>query len=106
MVVFMKWRVLVGRWEHVRSVPAEGETMTAFRPTYSISRSWAGHLHWLAESASEGAAIDRLEDGRGRAEDVLVAAELYRRVGEDANAAEVLRMLEKADCAELGMAPL
>jgi hypothetical protein len=61
---------------------------------YSIDYHRARDLRRLAESEGELAAIERLADFRGDERDVRLAAELYRREGEGANAAELLAFLE------------
>ena len=61
---------------------------------YSIGYSTAKLLRPLTESESEKAAIARLEDFKGSERDLRVAAALFLRAGEGANAAELLRLLD------------
>lgn len=61
--------------------------------TFSIGYIHARWLRKLAESRGELAAVDRLERGEGDEADVRLAAALYQRNGEGANAADLLRML-------------
>jgi hypothetical protein len=60
---------------------------------YFIGYSTAKQLRPLTESERESAAVERLADFRGDENDVRLAAELFRRVGEGANAAELLRLV-------------
>lgn len=60
---------------------------------YEIGYGWAKMLRPLCECAQEHAAVNRLEDFRGDAADVRTCAAMFSRVGEDENAAELLRML-------------
>ena len=60
---------------------------------YSIDYTRAKRLRGLAQGGAEEAAIDRLEEFRGDADDVRTAAALYQRAGDGANAADLLRML-------------
>jgi len=64
--------------------------------TYSICYGQEKKLRAIAESRGELAAISRLADFEGTAEDVRCAAAIYTRVGEGGNAADLLRCVE--DC--------
>jgi hypothetical protein len=63
---------------------------------YYICRTYARELRRLAECEQEHAAIARLAGFVGEAADVQTAAEIYRRAGEGANAADLLRQLDPA----------
>jgi len=62
---------------------------------FCICRGYARDLTAIAESASELATIRRLEEFRGDEQDVRVAAAMYERVGEHANALTMLRMIKR-----------
>lgn len=61
--------------------------------TYFIGYTQARELLLAAESAGEQAAVDRLADFRGDERDMRIAVAIYERLGEGANAAELLRMV-------------
>lgn len=66
--------------------------------SYSIGYEQRRMLLPLCESESERAAIERLHDFRGSESDLRLAAELYRSVGEHANADDLLDII--GDCAK------
>lgn len=69
--------------------------LATFQPQrlYSISADQRKLLEPLASCQREHAAIVRLKEGRGDAADVRVVAQLHQWIGEDENAADLLRML-------------
>lgn len=82
--VFCQTGVLVRRTE------ARAESANTLFIGYSVVQQ----LRPLAESECEHAAILRLSEARGDESDMRVAAAIYERVGEGANAQELLRMLQ------------
>jgi len=69
---------------------------------YFLGYGSAKALRKLAECGREQAAIDRLERFEGDESDVRLAAEIYKRVGEGANAAHLLRSLAPEPCHRTG----
>lgn len=70
--------------------------------SHSIGYLIAKQLRPLVECEREKAAIARLLEFRGNEADLRLAASLFERVGESANANELLRALGPALTATLG----
>ena len=64
---------------------------------YEIGYVQARELRLLVECEQERGAVDRLARFKGDERDVRTVAEIYRRIGEGANAAEMMRMLETTE---------